>query len=46
MTSRRFIIVTGSLLFLAAGVVLACADFYDPFDSGYDFFQSTITGQT
>ena len=46
MISRRFIIATGSLLFLAAGVLLACADFYDPFDSGYDFFQSTITGQT
>ncbi len=45
MISRRFIVVTGSLLFLAAGVVLACADFYDPFDSGYSFFQSNITAQ-
>lgn len=46
MILRRFIIATGSLVFVAAGVLLACADFYDPFDVGYDFFQSTITGQT
>ncbi len=45
MTSGRYIIVISSVLLFTAGIAIGCWDFYDPFESNVNLFQSNTAGQ-